>query len=90
MLLSMEGDARTSFENHLKALPSNELLAAEIGHDENVNVDIGEELKQKTLDVQSKAKAAGETLSYAQAQDRLMRDDTDIKERYEASKLNTK
>jgi hypothetical protein len=87
MLLSMEDDARKAFEDHLSALPSNELLAAEIGHDKEVNVDIADELKQKTLEVLSKAKTSGETLSYAQAQDRLMRDDADIKQRYEASKV---
>lgn len=86
MLLSLEGDARKAFEDHLSALPSNELVASEVGHDKDVNVDINDELKQKTLEVLSKAKAAGETLSYAQAQDKLMRDDADIKQRYEASK----
>jgi Mu-like prophage I protein len=87
MLLSAEGDARKVFEDHLSALPSNELLAGEVGHDKDVNVDVNDELKQKTMEVQSKAKAGGETLSYAQAQDRLMRDDADIKQRYEASKV---
>ena len=45
MLLSMEGDARKAFEDHLSALPSNELLAAEIGHDKDVNVDVNDELE---------------------------------------------
>src|SRR5436853_14969 len=72
MMLSMEGDARKAFEDHLSALPSNELLAAEIGHSQEVTVDIADELKQKTLDMLSKAKAAGETmLTYGQAQERL-------------------
>ncbi len=86
MLLSMDSAARKAFEDHLSALPSNELLAVEIGHSKDVTIDVADELKQKTLSVQKEAKASGETLSYAQAQDRLMRDDADIKARYEASK----
>jgi hypothetical protein len=86
MLLSADDATRKTLEAHLSALPDNELLAGEVGHSKDVTVDITDELKQKTLSVQKEAKANGEMLSYAQAQDRLMRDDADIKARYQASK----
>ncbi len=86
MLLSSQGDGRKAFEDHLSALPSNELLAHEIGHDQAVESDVLSELNTKTKDLLSKAKESGELLTWGQAQERLMRQDTDLKSRYDAHK----
>lgn len=86
ILLSAQGDARKTFEDHLSALPSNDLLAREIGHDQAVESDILSELNTKTKETLSKAKEGGEILTWGQAQERLMRQDTDLKSRYDAHK----
>lgn len=83
MLLSAVGPAREQLEKHLGGLPSNELVAGEIGHDKDVNVDTLDELKQKTLKLQADSKEKGQELSYGQAQAQLLSQDKDLSARYD-------
>jgi hypothetical protein len=86
MLLAMEGDARKAFEDHLSALPSNELLAKEVGHSDEVVEDIQTELMTKTLAHQKEAKDAGRLLSYGEAQNELLTTDENLRKRVEANR----
>lgn len=89
MLLSMDGDALQQFKDHLSALPSNELLAAEIGHTEDVTVDVQDELKDKTLKFQAKAKEDGRELSFGAAQIEMLSADKDLSDRLNAALTKT-
>jgi len=84
MLLSLEGDARKSFESHLNALPSNELLSEEYGHKDDVVVtDVVEELDKKAAEIVEKAKTEGRAITYGQAQREALSRDNDLNARYE-------
>lgn len=86
MLLNAQGDTRKSLEESLAALPSNDLLAAEVGHQQEVAEDIQTELKTLTLARQKEAKDAGRELTYGAAQNELLSANKDLKERLDASR----
>lgn len=86
-LLDASGDARKALEDQLAALPEKkELSQGEIGHREDADPDVMAELKKKTLAMQDKAKEDQEILSYAQAQDRVLSEDPQFKQRVEAAR----
>lgn len=89
MLLAADEAGRATLEKNLEALPSNELLAAEVGHDNDVEVKdakLEDELKAKTEEHLSAAKADGKVMTYGQAQTEMLAANKDLLDRVEAER----
>lgn len=90
MLMNADEATRKTLEDHLAALPTNELLAAEIGHEKDVQVEVQDELKAETLKYQKEAKENDRNLTYGQAQNEVLSKNTDLKDRVEAARNGKK
>lgn len=80
--------ADASMKDILANLPSNEVLASTIGSDANAGdaTDPIIELQNKAKELVVASADKGQALSFAQAQDQIMRENKDLKDRVEASR----
>lgn len=88
-LMAADGKTRELLEKVIKDTPSNDRLAAEVGHDEDVTVDVMDELKSETLKFQEKQKESGRDLSYGTAQIEMLSANKGLAEKLETSRKQT-